>query len=173
MHNSRLATATAFGFALMAFIAGCSREAPEPAAVADEGDAASTQEAAAPASSAATGHATEVYFGDTHLHTAHVDGRRRVRQPPRLRGRLPLRARRGGDVVDRPAGEALAPARLPGGRRPLRQHGLLPRPVRRQAGTCSPTRPARAGTTWCKAGEGNAAALEIIDEFSRGTFPRP
>ena len=62
-----------------------------------------------------------------------VDGRGRVRHPARTRGRVPLRARRGGDRVGGPPGQALAPARLPRRRRPLRQHGLLPGPVRGQA----------------------------------------
>ena len=47
--------------------------------------------------------------------------------------RLSLRARRGDHGLERPAGEALAPARLPRRRRSLGQHGLLPRPLRGQA----------------------------------------
>ena len=47
--------------------------------------------------------------------------------------RLPLRPGRAGDLLHRPAGEALPSARLPRGRRSLRQHGLLSGPVRGQA----------------------------------------
>ena len=49
------------------------------------------------------------------------------------RGSLSLRARRGDDRLQRRAREALAAARFPRRRGPLRQHGLLPRALRRQA----------------------------------------
>ena len=82
---------------------------------------------------------TRPFFGDTHLHTAFsMDaGAFGARLTPQRR--LPLRARRGDHRLERAAGEALAAARLPRGRRPLGQHGLLPRPLRRQAG--GPRRP--------------------------------
>ena len=76
---------------------------------------------------------TRPFFGDTHLHTALLDGRRRLRRPARAARRLSLRQGRGDHGVERPAGEALAPARFPRRRRSLGQHGLLPRPLRRQA----------------------------------------
>ena len=75
---------------------------------------------------------THVFWGDTHLHTGDsMDaGAFGARLAPA--GRLPLRARRGGDRRERHAGQARAAARLPGGRRPLRQHGLLPQALRRR-----------------------------------------
>ena len=90
---------------------------------------------------------TRPFFGDTHLHTSFsMDaGAFGARLGPARR--LPLRQGRGGHGLVGPAGQALAPARLPRRRRPLRQHGLLPRPVRRQARACSPIRRAGAGTT--------------------------
>ena len=63
-----------------------------------------------------------------------VPGRGRVRDPAGPRVRVPLRARRGADRLGGPQGQALAAARLPGHRRPLGQHGLLPRPVLGEAG---------------------------------------
>ena len=48
--------------------------------------------------------------------------------------RLPVRARRGGHVEQRAAGEALAPARLPRRGRPLRRLRLLPAHRRRRPG---------------------------------------
>ena len=46
--------------------------------------------------------------------------RRRLRQHARAGGGLSVRARRGGDLVDGPTGEAQPTARFPGGRRPRR-----------------------------------------------------
>ena len=102
-----------------------------------------------------------------------VHGRRRLRQPARLRGGLPLRPWRGTGRLGRRAREAVAPARLPGYRRPLRQHGLLPGAVFRQARDARRRdRPqmVRHGAGR-RRGKGVKAALDIIDNFSRGTFP--
>ena len=129
MRSSRLGTAVVLGLAASALIAGCSRKEPEQAA------------APAAADAAARGRYCQRRIPDARVlrrHAPahrHVDGRRRIRQPPRRRGRLPLRPRRGGDGLQRTEGEAVAPARFPGGRRPLRQHGILPGPVRRETGT--------------------------------------
>ena len=62
-----------------------------------------------------------------------LDGCRSVRRTPRPRRRLPLRPRRGGDGLERPAGQARPPARLAGDRRPFRRHGLLQRSGGRRA----------------------------------------
>ena len=62
-----------------------------------------------------------------------LHGCRRLRGAARAEGGLPLRQGRATDRLQRPAGEALPPARLPRGRGPLRQHGLLPGPVCGQA----------------------------------------
>ena len=76
---------------------------------------------------------TRPFFGDTHLHTSFSMDAGAF--GARLRPRDAYRFARGEEVTasSGPAGEALAPARLPRGRRSLRQHGLLPRPVRGQA----------------------------------------
>ena len=55
-----------------------------------------------------------------------LDGRRRVRRAADAARRLPFRQGRGGHASTRPAGQAVAPARLPRRRRPLGRHGLLP-----------------------------------------------
>ena len=68
-------------------------------------------------------------------------GCRRVRRPAHAPRCLPLRQGRAGDLLHRPAGEALPSARLPRGRRSLRQHGLLSGSVRGQAR--DPRRPDR------------------------------
>ncbi len=78
---------------------------------------------------------TRPFFGDTHLHTGVLDGCRRVRLPFESARRLSLRARRAGHGLERPAREALAPARFPRRRRSLGQHGLLHRFHRGQART--------------------------------------
>ena len=72
MQTPRLATALIQGLAVPALIAGCSRKEPEQAADATPVDAG------APAASdpAAAAYPTRVFFGDTHLHTANVNGRR-------------------------------------------------------------------------------------------------
>ena len=76
---------------------------------------------------------TRPFFGDTHLHTSFSMDAGAF--GARLGPRDAYRFARGEQVTasSRPAGEALAPARLPRGRRPFRQHGLLSGPVRGQA----------------------------------------
>jgi len=54
-----------------------------------------------------------------------LGGCRSVRLSPRPRRGLPLRPRRTGDGVKRPAGQTRTPARLAGDRRSFRRHGLL------------------------------------------------
>ncbi len=76
---------------------------------------------------------TRPFFGDTHLHTSFSMDAGAFGARLGAARRLPLRPRRAGHFQHRPAGEAVASARLPRGRRSLRQHGLLSRSVRRQA----------------------------------------
>ena len=64
-----------------------------------------------------------------------LDGCRRVRLPPDSARRVSFRARRADHGLERPAREALAPARFPRRRGSLGQHGLLPRSLRGQART--------------------------------------
>ena len=91
---------------------------------------------------------TRPFFGDTHLHTVVLDGRRRLRLPPRPAGRLPLRQGRGG----RPPRWASA-CKLS---RPLdflvvSDHsdnmGFFPRPARRQPDDAGRSDRAADGTT--------------------------
>ena len=72
MHNSRIAVTTAISLAMTAFIAGCSREEPEPAAAPETSAEVTvpTPETATLAAAASDNYPTQVYFGDTHLHTA-------------------------------------------------------------------------------------------------------
>ena len=65
MQYSQLATVTLLGLTASALIAGCSRKEPEQAAAPPSTDAA-----APPTASASVEHPTQVFFGDTHLHTA-------------------------------------------------------------------------------------------------------
>ena len=85
---------------------------------------------------------TRPFFGDTHLHTSFsMDaGAFGARIDPRDAYRFARgRADHG---LQRPAGEALASARFPRGRRSFRQYGLLPRSVRRQPrNACGSDRP--------------------------------
>ena len=143
-------------------LAACSRQ-ETPAARAPGADhrAAATVAAAYP---------TRVYFGDTHLHTAlSMDaGAFGARLTPADAYRFAKR--RGNHGLQRAAGEAVAPARFPGRLRSLRQHGLLPRPVRGQAGVAGRS----DGQEWydmIQAGKGATAAIEIIDNVLAGQVP--
>ena len=164
MQFSRLASSLVMGLAAAAFIAGCSKREPEQAAD-------SATDAAAPTASASAGHPTRVFFGDTHLHTAMSmdagafgnrlgveDGYRFAR----------------GEEVTASSGQK---AKLS---RPLdflvvADHsdnmGFFPDLFAEKPELlASPT-----GKKWSdmiKAGKGDAAAFEIIDNFSRGTFPK-
>jgi hypothetical protein len=62
MQFSRLATAIILASSAAAFVGGCSRKEPEPAAA--------PASAGATAAAASTAHPTQVFFGDTHLHTS-------------------------------------------------------------------------------------------------------
>ena len=90
---------------------------------------------------------TDVYFGDTHVHTALSADAGGGGTTAAAARRLPLRARRAGDLQHRPAGEAVAPVRLLHDHRPLRRHGRDHRHHRRCARTSWPTRWAASSTT--------------------------
>ena len=90
---------------------------------------------------------TRPLFGDTHLHTAFSMDAGAF--GARLAPRDAYRFARGEEVTShqRPAGEAVAPARLPGRRRSLRRHGLLPAARSAAIPSSWPTRRAASGTT--------------------------
>ena len=72
----------------------------------------------------------------------------------------------------RPAGEAVAAARLPGRRRPLRQHGLLPDLLAGEP-ECWPTRPGRKWYDMVQARPRRATRRSRSSTaFSQGTFPK-
>jgi hypothetical protein len=173
MYNSRLAITTALGLVMTAFIAGCSREEPAPAAppVTNAVAPAPTPEAATPAAVASEGHPTQVYFGDTHLHTAMSMDAGMFGN--RLGVEAAYRFARGEEVM----ASSGQPAKLS---RPLdflvvADHsdnlGFAPDLIAGKPELLAdPT-----GKKWydmIEAGEGNAAALDLIDKFSRGLFPK-
>ena len=87
-------------------------------------------------------------------------------------GRLSLRPRRGDHGLQRPAGEAVAAARLPGRRRPLGQHGLLP-------AICSPAKPGLLaepqGRKWYDMihdGQGRRGGARDHQQFRQGHVPQ-
>jgi Protein of unknown function (DUF3604) len=165
MQYSRLATATLLGLAASALIAGCSRKEAEQAAAPPSTDAA-----APPTASASGGHPTQVFFGDTHLHTAMsmdaglFGNRLGVEDAYRFARGEEVTASSGSKaklsrpldflvVADHSDNMGFAPDLIAG------KPELLADPT---------------GKKWydmIQAGEGNAAALELIDKFSRGTLP--
>ncbi len=164
MHYSRLATATMLGLAASAFITGCSRKESEDAAA-----PSSTDTAAAPTALAKVGYPTQVFFGDTHLHTAMsmdaglFGNRLGVEDAYRFARGQEVMASSGQKaklsrpldflvVADHSDNMGFAPDLIAG------KPELLADPT---------------GKKWydmIQAGEGNAAALELIDQFSRGTL---
>ena len=164
MKGSRLPIAMVLGLAVSAHIVGCSREEPEQAA------ATSSTEAAESAEMASAGYPTRVFFGDTHLHTAMSMDAGAFGN--RLGVEDAYRFARGEEVMASSGQKAKLS-------RPLdflvvADHsdnmGFFPDLFAEKPELLAePT-----GKKWSdmiKAGEGNAAALEIIDKFSRGTFP--
>ena len=165
MQPSRLSIAVILGLAASASIAGCTRtENQQPAA----------PPSAAPASPTAPASAdrpTRVFYGDTHLHTsmsmdAGAFGNR-------LGVEDAYRFARGEEVTASSGQKAKLS-------RPLdflvvADHsdnmGFFPDLfAEKPALLADPT-----GKKWSdmvKSGQGNAAALDIIDQFSRGTFPK-
>ena len=164
MQSSRLGTVVVLGLAASALIAGCSRKEPEQAA------APAATDAAAPAETVSAAYPTRVYFGDTHLHTAMSMDAGAFGN--RLGVEDAYRFARGEEVMASSGQKAKLS-------RPLdflvvADHsdnmGFFPDLFAEKPELLAdPT-----GKKWSdmvKAGEGNAAALEIIDKFSRGTFP--
>ena len=90
---------------------------------------------------------TRPLFGDTHLHTGVLDGRRRLRRPARPAGRLSLR--RGEEIigVERPARRS-SRARSTSSWSPTTRTTWASFPTSSPASpSCSPTRRAASGTT--------------------------
>ena len=164
MRSAQVGTVVVLGLAASAFVAGCGRKEPEQAA------APAATDAAAPAETASAAYPTRVYFGDTHLHTAMSMDAGAFGN--RLGVEDAYRFARGEEVTASSGQKAKLS-------RPLdflvvADHsdnmGFFPDLFAEKPELLAdPT-----GKKWSdmvKAGEGNAAALEIIDKFSRGTFP--
>ncbi|HEY6642268.1 DUF3604 domain-containing protein [Povalibacter sp.] len=161
-------TARIYAFCAMTLVmAACSRQSGEER----KAETTSAPEATPSASAATVGYPTRAYWGDTHLHTAMsmdagaFGNRLGVEDAYRF-------AR--GDEVQASSGQ---PAKLS---RPLdflvvADHsdnmGFFPDLFANKPELLAdPT-----GKKWSdmiKAGKGNAAALDIIDKFSRGSFPK-
>ena len=165
MKSSRLPIAMVLGLTVSAHIVGCSREEPEQAA------ATSSTEAAGSAEMASAGYPTRVFFGDTHLHTAMSMDAGAFGN--RLGVEDAYRFARGEEVMASSGQKAKLS-------RPLdflvvADHsdnmGFFPDLFAEKPELLAdPT-----GKKWSdmiKAGEGNAAAFEIIDNFSRGHLPQ-
>ena len=164
MPRSRLATAVMLCLAASALFAGCSRKEPEQAA------APAPTDAAAPAETVSAAYPTRVYFGDTHLHTAMsmdaglFGNRLGVEDAYRFARGEEVMASSGQKaklsrpldflvVSDHSDNMGFAPDLIAG------KPELLADPT---------------GKKWydmIQAGEGNAAALDLIDKFSRGILP--
>ena len=165
MQSSRLPIAMVLGLAVSALIVGCSSKEPEQAA------ATSSTEGAGRAELASAAYPTHVFFGDTHLHTAMSMDAGAFGN--RLGVEDAYRFARGEEVMASSGQKAKLS-------RPLdflvvADHsdnmGFFPDLFAEKPELLAdPT-----GKKWSdmiKAGEGDAAAFEIIDNFSRGTFPK-
>ena len=89
---------------------------------------------------------TQVFFGDTHVHTGASMDAGAFGARLGTGGSLPFRARRGGHRGEWHEGQTLAAARFHRRRRSLGQYGLLPQAVCGRSQLSWPTRPASAGT---------------------------
>ncbi len=165
MQFSRFASALVLGLAASAFIAGCSRKDPEQTAGTPSTDPG------APGDAASAGYPTRVFYGDTHLHTAMSMDAGAFGN--RLGVEDAYRFARGEEVTASSGQKAKLS-------RPLdflvvADHsdnmGFFPDLFAEKPELlASPT-----GKKWSdmiKSGKGETAALEIIDNFSRGTFPK-
>ena len=165
MSFSRGVAALIIGFAASALVAGCTRSEPDRAA------APPSAAPAAPAAPASAGRPTRVFFGDTHLHTAMsmdagaFGNRLGVEEAYRFARGEEITASSGQKaklsrpldflvVADHSDNMGFFPDLFSG------KPELLADPT---------------GKKWSdmvKAGQGDAAAMEIIDSFSRATFPK-
>ena len=165
MQSPRLRSAVVMAWLASAIVAGCGRKEPEQAATAPATDAASTG-----GEPSAADHPTRVYFGDTHLHTAMsmdaglFGNRLGVEDAYRFARGEEVMASSGQKaklsrpldflvVADHSDNMGFAPDLIAG------KPELLADPT---------------GKKWydmIQAGEGNAAALDLIDKFSRGILP--
>ena len=165
MKSSQLPIAMVLGLAVSTLIVGCSDKEPEQAA------ATSSTEGAGSAELAGTAYPTRVFFGDTHLHTAMSMDAGAFGN--RLGVEDAYRFARGEEVMASSGQKAKLS-------RPLdflvvADHsdnmGFFPDLFAEKPELLAdPT-----GKKWSdmiKAGQGDAAAFEIIDNFSRGTFPK-
>ena len=165
MQSSRLPIAMVLGMAVSALIVGCSNKEPEQTA------ATSSTEGAGQSELASAAYPTHVFFGDTHLHTAMSMDAGAFGN--RLGVEDAYRFARGEEVMASSGQKAKLS-------RPLdflvvADHsdnmGFFPDLFAEKPELLAdPT-----GKKWSdmiKAGEGDAAAFEIIDNFSRGTFPK-
>jgi hypothetical protein len=163
----RLASALVPGLVIAAMISGCSRESSEQAAATESAKVADVKAA----DSTAAAYPTRVYFGDTHLHTAMsmdaglFGNRLGVEDAYRFARGEEVTASSGQKaklsrpldflvVADHSDNMGFAPDLIAG------KPDLLADPT---------------GKKWyemIQAGEGNAAALELIDKFSRGVLPK-
>jgi hypothetical protein len=164
MRSAQVGTAVVLGLAASAFIAGCGRKKePEQAA------APAATDSAAPAETVSAAYPTRVYFGDTHLHTAMsmdaglFGNRLGVEDAYRFARGEEVTASSGPKaklsrpldflvVADHSDNMGFAPDLIAG------KPELLAEPT---------------GKKWydmIQAGEGNAAALDLIDKFSRGVL---
>src|SRR5688572_18633216 len=163
MIHSRVVSAMTMALAASALIAGCSRKESEPAA-------AATPDVTTATAVATTGRPTQVFFGDTHLHTSMsmdaglfgnrlgVEDAYRFARGEEVMASSKQKAKLSRPldflvVADHSDNMGFAPDLIAG------KPELLADPT---------------GKKWSdmiQAGEGNAAALDLIDRFSRGLLP--
>ena len=164
MQGSRFSIAIVLGLAVSALFAGCSRKEPEQAA------AGSSAEAAGSSKIASAAYPTRVFFGDTHLHTSMsmdagaFGNRLGVEEAYRFARGEELTASAGTKAkMSRPLDFLVVADHSD-------NMGFFPDLFAEKPELLADS----TGKKWSdmvKAGEGNAAALDIIDKFSRGTFP--
>jgi Protein of unknown function (DUF3604) len=165
MQNSRVVTSLILGLAASALIAGCTSKENQQAA------APPSAAPAAPTAPASADRPARVFFGDTHLHTAMsmdagaFGNRLGVEDAYRFARGEEVKASSGQQAkLSRPLDFLVVADHSD-------NMGFFPDLFAEKPEILAhPT-----GKKWfdmVKAGQGNAAALDIIDQFSRGTFPK-